>query len=141
MTTKNKITNEELKTESEKLFVRLLEESKLWHDYLKHIATLDTGLIIIMATFQDRFIKSQSIWMNLMIAISLGLFALSLVSVVWSQGTLIGWISESADNPNKIPKYKEKYTYIRPAFLAYGSFLLGLLILVIYVLINLLISS
>jgi Na+-transporting NADH:ubiquinone oxidoreductase subunit NqrE len=64
-------------TEEEK---RAAEESKLAHDYLKHVTTLSTGSLVLMVTFLEKLISKRQ-W-GFLVDVSFVSFLVSIVSAV-----------------------------------------------------------
>jgi hypothetical protein len=56
-----------------------IEEQKLTFDYIKHITTLDTGSIVLLATFLEKFFKKPE-WRVLIIPTFLG-FVVSAIAL------------------------------------------------------------
>ncbi len=123
MATEKLAKREEEKDEYEKRFNRYLEETKITSDYLKHLATLDTGLIVVIGAFLQRFIDSNQ---SELAFLSAGLFLISLIGIVTSQTILVFMISRYADNIKVIPKRGEKMRYLLLALAASLTFLGGL---------------
>ena len=61
--------------------MKFTETSKLWADYLKHISTLSTGSIVIIATFLEK-IFSNSEWKWLVVVSLIGFLCSVLFSLV-----------------------------------------------------------
>ena len=90
-----KLSTKADKEELEKRFNRHLEEIKLRMDVLKHIATLDTGMIVVTSAFAQRFIDSGAIKLAISSIIS---FVASLGFIAISQFIMIIILSGSVDD-------------------------------------------
>ena len=111
--------------EAEKRFGRLLEEVKLRNDYLKHIATLDIALVVIMASLLQKFLTPETISL---FVVSTSLLILSVIAVVASQIVLAKVLSKSVANVKETP-VKVGWDYIVSAVAAWVLFILGLSIM------------
>jgi hypothetical protein len=112
------------KFESEKWFERFIHQATLTSDYLKHIATLDTGLILAVGAFKQ--IPNQSLsekWMFF----SLILFIISLGGVACSHFLIVSFVSKSTDDVKERPNKVLYQTYNWMVLLSYGAFLSGML--------------
>lgn len=116
---------ETAEAENEKKFSRFLEEAKLTNDYMKHIATLDTGSILIMVAFLQKSAKQGSEFFVFLAAFA---FVTSLTGVV-PQRTIVNYVSDSTSSMTKIPSGKEKFAYRLTNDIAYFSFLIAIGIL------------
>ena len=65
------------------------EFRKLWSDYLKHLTTLSTGSILLIATFLEKLF-SQPRWKAAVITSLLGFLASILGSTIGLSGVVIG---------------------------------------------------
>lgn len=120
---KAKTKEENNSIEIEKKFNRFLEEVKITNDYLKHIATLDTGSIVILATFLQRSDRPNG---ESLLAFSVIFLVASLAGVVATQIDLVNRLSASADDVNMVPLKIEKIVYRIGTYIAYTGFILGL---------------
>lgn len=121
MTTKTK----ETKLEDEEQFNKLVEAMKFTNDYLKHIATLDTGLIVILAAFSQNFTALTKGFDSYYSIVSVSSLIISLLCVLLTQSTLVDIVSWSADeiNPDHIKAYKSIYKTTMK--IAYTFFMVG----------------
>jgi hypothetical protein len=62
---------------------RELEFRRLLHDYIKHLATLSTGSILLIITFREK-LSDRPHW-TWMVAIAMACFAISLLASVIAQ--------------------------------------------------------
>ena len=131
--TKKSNDKEEGISEAEKRYSRFVEEIRLWSDYLKHIATLDSGLIIVIAAFLARFIQPKH---NMFVAISVTNLAISILFVVLTQTILAISMSVATNNINKIPVKLEKLIYLIPGLLAFLGLAGGLIYLGLFIIAN-----
>lgn len=72
-----------------------IEATKLLYDVLKHLTTLSTGSIVVMATFLEKFFKSPA-WTFLVPATFIA-FVVSIVACVAAMAALA--FSAETDNP------------------------------------------
>jgi amino acid transporter len=72
-----------------------LEGLKHWFDFFKHLTTLSTGTIVILATFLEKLFTYPR-W-NTLIGVSFGGFAVCLVFAVLSMAMYARAISESGN--------------------------------------------
>jgi hypothetical protein len=133
MTAVKKNNNNEDISEAQKRYSRFVEETRLWSDYLKHIATLDSGLIIIMATFLGRFIQPKN---NGLVAVSVTNLALSILFVILTQTILAVAMSVATNDVNKIPLRLGKLIYLIPGLLAFLGLAGGLIYLGLFIIAN-----
>jgi len=120
-----KIDNQFIETINEKRFNRFLEEIKITNDFLKHIATLDTGSILIMATFLRTPTKPFT---GVFVGFAALSFVISLLNIVLAQNTMVTQTSRSVDDINKVPLGWNKL-YRLNIYGAFIFFFVGLLIL------------
>jgi hypothetical protein len=114
--------------ESSQNNTRILESLKHDYDAYKHLTTLSTGSILIRTTFLDKIFKNPE-WKCLII-FCLIFFVLSIIGCVAS---LFG-ISASMNSRVKISKIVSNIFM----YMALVGFLLGLISLVVFSIINLL---
>ena len=110
---------------NEEQFNKLVESMKFTNDYLKHIATLDTGLLVILAAFSQNFSvlsKGVELYSSIVSACAL---LISLLCVLLTQSTLVDIVSWSADeiNLSRIKTYKSIYRITMN--IAYTTFMVG----------------
>lgn len=132
MATKTK-TKAETVVENEKRYNRFIEEIKLRSDYLKHVATLDTGSILIITTFLQRPIAPGT---NILITISIMSFLLSLLIVNITQYMLTNHLSDSVDNIEGVASKEQKHTKKVLTFLSYAGLGTGLSFLIGFAVVN-----
>jgi len=130
----SKVKHENSSIEMEKKFNRFLEEAKLTNDYMKHIATLDTGSILIMASFLQKNVQQGA---GSLVALAAFCFILSLAGVIVAQDLMTHYVSSSVDDVNRIPSEKSKWFYRIPIWLAYLGFVIGISILGVFIFYNL----
>ena|SRR5215210_487575 len=107
--------------------VPFVEAKKLLHDYLKHLATLSTGSILVMVTFLEKLFQKPE-W-KLLVSVSLVGFMLSVVMCILVQSADILDIER-----------KEEWALNAIAYglvLAWVGFLIGVLSLGVFALKNL----
>jgi len=75
-----------------------LEGLKLFHDTLKHLTTLSSGSILILATFIEKFFKNP-LWHSL-ISVSLGAFIVSIGASVIAMA-MFATSLQKAGKPNE----------------------------------------
>ena len=102
---------------------------KLEHDFLKHLATLSSGSILLMVAFLEKLFK-QPTW-RFLICASLVSFTCSIVGSIFIQIMVIlqfhgGFQKGEGDWPFRIF-----------SVMAFGGFLLGIISLVVFALRNL----
>ena len=117
-----------MSSDSEKVKDRILDTIKFWQDTFKHLTTLSSGAIIILATFLDKNGNPPKLWLVGAI------FALLIVSVISSVAALI-WLSlahmgiaMSGGNPHRSMKAVSICEIIGVA-----SFILALVALAVFV--------
>jgi hypothetical protein len=71
-------------TEEEK---KAVDEGRFFHDYLKHLTTLSSGSILIVATFLDRLFPKPA-WKSL-VAVAIISFLVSLTATVFMSTVLV----------------------------------------------------
>ena len=113
----------ELIAEKEKRYARFVEETKIRSDYLKHVATLDTGSILIIITFLQKPITPGT---NTLITISIISFLLSLLIVNITQYILTNFLSDSVDNIESVASTEQKRIARTLTFLSYAGLGIGL---------------
>lgn len=116
--------------EVDKKFNRFLEEVKVTNDYLKHIATLDTGSILIMVTFLQKSDKAGS---GSLVALSAFLFIISLTGIIAAQGLLTMHTSRNVDNSENFPSITERKLYRSAINLGHFCFVLGVATLAVFI--------
>ncbi len=104
------------------------EESKLAHDYLKHLATLNTGALLLIVTFLEKLFQRPE-W-PFLVGVSIVCFLIGVVSTVAAQAGVLE------------DMYSRGATWARPLTAigftgAWGGLLLGLAALVAFCLKNL----
>ena len=116
--------------------VELIKDSiKQLYDLLKHITTLDTGAIVILATFLSKSFDNTSMnWLVMLcvitIIVSLIFCVIGMVSVTISMG-LMG----SSQSSNK--EIENAANILRPVFIiSVVSFVVGVTSLAVFVLAN-----
>lgn len=72
-----------------------LEEGRFFHDYLKHLTTLSSGSILIVATFLDRLFPKPA-WKSL-VAVAIISFLVSLTATVLLSTVMIVNLGEEDD--------------------------------------------
>jgi hypothetical protein len=112
-------------------FDRFLEEAKLTNDYMKHIATLDTGSILIMVAFLNKPLKPGA---EIIVFLAAFAFITSLTGVVMSQRAMVNYVSDARDDVKKIPIGREKNAYRIAHDAAFFFFLLAIGILLGFIL-------
>jgi hypothetical protein len=120
---KQEIEAESNPAEAERKFNRFLEEAKITNDYLKHIATLDTGSIVIMATFVQRY---DPLYAGSLLVFAVMFLVASLAGVVATQIDIVNRLSSAAESLDKTPHKIEKVVYRVGTYIAYIGFILGL---------------
>jgi hypothetical protein len=133
MATKNNLPKEDT-VQDEKRYNRFVEEAKFKHDYLKHVATLNTGSIVVMATFLQR---SDMSGQGTLLAISAACFFISIVCVVAVQNLLAHHLANAVDDIKMLPTEKQKRQYNSSTIIAYMGFVSGLALLAAFVYRNL----
>jgi uncharacterized membrane protein YjdF len=116
--------------QDEKRYNRFVEEAKFKHDYLKHVATLDTGSIVLMATFLQ---KSDSRGQGKLLAFSAACFFISIICVVAVQNLLAHHLANAVDDIKMLPTEKQKCQYNSSMIIAYLGFVSGLALLAAFV--------
>ena len=103
---------------------REVESDKLFFDGLKHLTTLDTGLIVVLATLLEKVFSSpKQSWLIFFCLLSLGF---SLFSCLWGMFS-IG--SKVQDGSMK--------SFVAPSVgLSFSGFLVALVALIVFVIIN-----
>lgn len=129
-----KVTTKELPElapeEIEKKFGRFLEEVKLTNDFMKHLATLSTGAILITSAFFENTTKPEA---GFLVFLAMFAFVTSLTIIVLTQKTLVTHISETTDSLKKIPNAKNKIAFKFLINVAYFSFLIAIGFLLTFV--------
>ncbi len=112
---------------------RNAEEAKLMHDYLKHLATLTTGSILLLVTFLQKVVVSPKLrWA---IILSFIAFSLSIVSNIVAQSGNLEAMHFTSEQQQKSGWF---IAFSLAVFATWITFLLGLLSLVIFALGNML---
>jgi len=112
---------------AEKHYARFSEETKLLSDFLKHIATLDTGVIVVITTFFNNF---NHPYLGLIITISLICFAISLTSIVISHFILVNTLAMFSRDLKRLPLDIDRRLYMNLAYIAATGFLSGFSLLI-----------
>jgi len=132
MTSKRK-SEAEIIAENEKIYNRYIEVSKFRSDYLKHIATLDTGSILLMATLLQKPISPGT---AIFVAISMISFLISLAGVNITQYILVDHLSDSVNNIELATSTKQKRINQTFTFFSYLGFGVGISFLIAFAIIN-----
>lgn len=123
-----------------------IEGQKLFHDSLKHFATLSTGSILIMATLLDRIIE-QPVWRGLVV-VAFVAFVVCAVSAAFAMSTvssqLVGrrFIDQIPDRLSWKRTYVRNFEHFHTLrFVTVGltvlSFVVGIVSLSVFAIINL----
>jgi hypothetical protein len=116
--------------ELDKMFNRFLEEIKITNDYLKHVATLDTGSIVLIATFLSNYSNASE---KVFAIIAIYSFTASMISVVLSHSLFVRRLSTSVTDLKRLPSFTIKNRFFIPTFLAYIFCLVGIASLAIFI--------
>jgi len=125
MATKKKSETDTI-VENEKKYDRFVEEAKFISEYLKHIATLDTGSIVIMATFLQKVVQPVA---SSLISLATICLVISLTGVVITQHFLAVTVSHSTEDVKNIPTTYERLVYRVSTIIAFIGFIIGLSLL------------
>jgi hypothetical protein len=118
------------KAESEKV-EQNAEQTKLAHDYLKHLATLTTGSILLLVTFLEKFLTNlRGKWA---ITVSLCLFTISIVCNIAAQ---TGNMETMYYTPKQMKTSVWNRITVGGMIATWVTFLVGLIVLVIFALRN-----
>jgi len=125
--------NKPNESDNEKRFNRFIEEVKITNDYLKHLATLNIGLIVFTTAFLANPTSSESggVLLGALICI-----IISITCLLASQHLLVKEVSESVDDITNIPTKNWKFPYRLSKSIAYISLILGLSFLAVYIAYN-----
>jgi hypothetical protein len=123
-----KLSKKQKDMELEKRFNRFLEVVKITNDYLKHIATLGSGSIVVMATFMHNFSSEDTKYSA---SVAIVAFTISLVSAILSHSLFVRRLSTSANDMKMLPAETIRNTFFIPTFIAYLSFIAGISFLAI----------
>ena len=132
MATKKK-SEVEIIAENEKVYNRYVEVSKFRSDYLKHIATLDTGSILILATLLQKPISPGT---DIFVAISMISFLISLAGVNITQYILADHLLDSVNNIELATSAKQKRINRAFTFFSYLGFGIGISFLIGFAVVN-----
>jgi hypothetical protein len=118
-------------TEEEK---KLAEESKLLHDYLKHLSTLCTGSILIIAAFLEKIITHPA-W-KFLVAVSIASFLVSVVGTVAAQTFALSTMHEEGGDGTVVSIVS---IFVAPVALiaAWAGFLVGIVSIGVFAIKNL----
>ena len=108
----------------------MIEFFKQVSDHFKHLTTLSSGFILVMATMAEKLFKNPG-WPILM-AVSFLLFVVSIVASLMAQAYYI----DSIQNPKDFLGKRTGTITVGATFVAWGAFVLGVLSLVIFALRN-----
>lgn len=108
-----------------------LEFHKGLHEYLKHLSTLSTGSIVLLAAFLEK-IFTQPKW-KILLAVSILGFIINVVSSVVIYSLLV----LNSPGRNVHPEDWEQLTIASSIFITWLSFLLGVVSLAIFIIRNL----
>ena len=108
----------------------MIEYLKQLADHFKHITTLSSGFILVMATLVDKLFKNPE-WPFVM-ALSFLLFVITIVLSLMAQAYHIGAIYD----PNKFLSDRRTSLTIFSTLGAWGAFVLAVLSLVLFALKN-----
>jgi hypothetical protein len=108
---------------------RTLESLKLDHDTFKHLTTISTGSILILATFIEKFFQNPS-WKGLIAFTFVSLMICTYTSVIEMFRISHEIVADKSPN-----KKRTLWSKIVP-LLSCGGFLLGILSLVVFSLRN-----
>ena len=108
---------------------RILESLKLDHDTFKHLTTISTGSILILATFVEKFFQNPE-WKELIAFTFLSLMICTYTSVIEMFRISHEGVS------GKPSSQKRKWRLRMIPFMSCGCFLLGMLSLVVFSLKN-----
>lgn len=118
------------KAESEKV-EQNAEQTKLAHDYLKHLATLTTGSILLLVTFLEKFLTNlRGKWA---IVVSLCAFTISIVCNIAAQ---TGNMETMHYTPKQMKTSRWNRITVLGMIATWVAFLVGLIVLVIFALKN-----
>lgn len=108
-------------------FQRDLQSYAQEQDFCKHLATLDTGSIVLLATFLEKLSARPD--GKFLVALSLVAFACSIVGTIFVQFASFVDVSHEGwfDSPRFIWSY----------YFALGGFLIGIVSLMVFALVNL----
>jgi hypothetical protein len=101
------------------------EAYRLFHDTFKHLTTLSTGAILILATFLDKLVRSPH-WHFLIPISVLGFLA----SVMTSVPVLFSYATLSSQNPDDVEIIKKWAT--RSVIASVGGFIVGIVALAVF---------
>jgi hypothetical protein len=101
------------------------ESEKLYFDSMKHLATLNTGSILLLVTFLDRLFSNPR-WKAL-IAVTLGSFAFSILCSISSMLQAANYVKHPGQQGDLEVKIKD-WTH----YLALVAFLVGLSSLILF---------
>lgn len=104
----------------------MVEFLKAVSDHFKHITTLSSGFILVMATFLERFFQKPQ-WKSLVI-VSFGAFAFSIMFSVIAQAFFVDYIRK----PKSYTEDKGAGITTGVTLVAWGSFLIGTLSLIVF---------
>jgi len=108
-----------------------IHRSDRFYDYVKHLTTLSTGSIVIIATFVDKFSKNSSY--RFLLTISFAALTISLLCSMVSMLYTLSYQPYTNDNRNSIWEYK----VVRISFMGtISSLVIGLVSLSIFADIN-----
>jgi hypothetical protein len=101
------------------------EAQKVVFDYIKHITTLDTGSIILLALLLEKFFKTPQ-W-KFLITVSFFGFSLSIIALTFAAFGIIRSIRTPLDISTGLIKYTS-WSFL----LGISSFLVGILSLAVF---------
>ncbi len=88
-------------TDIEKSHERVMEARKIIHDYLKHLATLSTGSILLIVTFLEKM-SAQPRW-TWLVAVTIISLAICVMTTLIGQAGNLDSLTEHED-PNELGK-------------------------------------
>lgn len=106
------------------------EAGKLYHDNFKHLATLNTGSIVIIVSFLEKFFKNP-LW-KILVVFSLSCFVLSIFTSLLT----MFFVVDLMRSPDEFDEYSEKFG-ASLAIISVTGFLLGIICLIIFTVKNL----
>ena len=108
-----------------------LEEAKITVDYFKHLTTLSTGSVLLIATFIEKIFTNPS-WKPL-VAVSVGAFLVSLISAV---GVMSAFVWDPHDHSDS-SSVSRTLLIVLGTVGAWAGFLVGMLVFAAFAMRNL----
>jgi len=115
--------------EKQKQGMQLLEKYKFIFDYLKHLTTLSTSLIVLLGAFPEKFIAGPN--GKFLFSVSLGGFLLTVLSSIVAYTLYLGHFRQTESFPDW-----EKQSGMFFVLLAFIGFAVGMVALSIRVIFN-----